>query len=121
MAGSVGFGPRAGSLRGGVGRAGCQNSVMPGSVRRGDVSRIVGVTKPFARCGVAVWVSEICDWVRCRDDIPYMMTARLCSENLSREKNPWVCDCEEPSALQLSFGLEYRDIGPTGVNVVVAK
>jgi hypothetical protein len=38
----------------------------------------------------------------------------------SRE-NPQVCDCVEPSALQRSFGLEYRDIGPTGMNVVVVK
>ena len=51
-----------------------------------------------------------------------MMTARsYSSEDLSRENPPQVYDCEEPSALQLSFGLEYRDIGPTGVNVVVVK
>ena len=35
-----------------------------------------------------------------------VMTARLCSENLSQEKTPQVCDCVEPSALQLTFGLE---------------
>ena len=90
------------------------------SVRRGGVSRLVGVTKPFPRWGWRFWHRNSAIWVRYRDAIPCDDREILLSEFESRE-NPQVCDCVEPSALQLSFGLEYRDIGPTGMNVVVVK
>ena len=90
------------------------------SVRRGDVSRLVGATKPFPRWGWRFWYrNSVIESVTVTSY--RVMTARLCSEDLSQEKNPQVCDCVEPSALQRSFGLEYRDIGPTGMNVVVVK
>ena len=124
VAGSVGFGPRAGSLRGGVIGLGARilwRHVTPNSVRRGDVSRLVGVTKPFPRWGWRFWGIGILRFGSVTVTSYRAMTARLCSENLSQEKTPQVCGCVEPSALQLSFVLEYRDIGPTGMNVVVVK
>ena len=65
-------------------------------------------------------VSKSCDLVRYRDAIPCDDREIVLRVSESRE-NPQVCDCVEPSALQLSFVLEYRDIGPTGMNNVVAK
>ena len=60
--------------------------------------------------------------VRYRDIIPYDDREIVLRASESREPPaPQVCGCVEPSALQLSFVLEYRDIGPTGMNVVVAK
>ena len=58
--------------------------------------------------------------VHYRDAIPHDDREIVLRASESRE-NPQVCGCVEPSALQLSFVLEYRDIGPTGMNVVVAK
>ena len=123
VAGSVGFGPRAGSLRGGGIGPGARipwRHLASDSIRRGDVSRLVGVTKPFPRWGWRFWHRNSAIWARYRGVIPFDDREIVLSEPESRE-NPQVCDCVEPSALQRSFGLEYRDIGPTGMNVVVVK
>ena len=93
--------------------------VTSDSVRWGGVSRLVGVTKPFPRWGWRFGHRHSAILVRCRDVTPCDDREILLRESESRE-TPQVCDCAEPSALQLSFVLEYRDIGPTGMNVVVA-
>ena len=62
--------------------------------------------------------------VRYRDAIPCDEREILLRAPESRDPPPLppqVCGCVEPSALQLLFVLEYRDIVPTGMNVVVAK
>ena len=59
-------------------------------------------------------------WVRYRDVIPCDDREIVLRGSESRE-NPQVCGCAEPSAPRRSFGLEYRDIGPTGMNIVVVK
>ena len=88
--------------------------MMPDSVRRGDVSRIVGVTKPFPRWGWRLGHRKSAILVRYRGVMPCDEREIVLRESEPRRGGKQVCDCEEPSALQLSFGLEYRDIGPTG-------
>ena len=63
---------------------------------------------------MAVLASESVISVRCRDVIPCDDREIVLRVSESRE-NPQGYDCVEPSALQLSFVLEYRDIGPTGM------
>ena len=58
---------------------------------------------------MAVLASEICDF----GSLPWRHTVHddreiVLKESESREPPPQVCDCGEPSALQLSLGLEYR-------------
>ena len=63
---------------------------------------------------MAVLASESVISVRCRDVIPCDDREIVLRVSESRE-NPQGYDYVEPSALQLSFVLEYRDIGPTGM------
>ncbi len=61
--------------------------MTPDSVRRGDVSRLVGVTKPFPRWGWRFWHRNSAILVRYRDVIPCDDREILLRESESRE-NP---------------------------------
>ena len=104
VAGSVGFGPRAGSLRGGVIGPGARipwRYVTSNSVRRGGVSRLVGVTKPFPRRGWRFWHRNYAIWVRYRDVIPCDDRGIVLRESESKETPPglWLCRAARAPAL----------------------
>ena len=94
--------------------------LTPDSARRGGVSRVIGVTKPFPRWGWRFWHQN-----SAIGPLPWRHTVGdreiVLRETESRENPPRSVNVKSRSRSSVHFGQEYRDIGPTGMDVVVVK